>query len=169
MIGLVHLCILVAVVYGNFNTFRPLIANRFKIVTQQLTYEDAKQNCLDLGAKLFEPMKTQENEFVVDLAKNQDVTEYWIGIHGHNLYSSNDELITWNYYDPLAKVELIDGSINEKCTLVCFFCTHMGMWKDEDCSLKRHSVCDYDTGKFSGFFSPSKHNRFEQNYISLIF
>ena len=145
------------------------MANRFEIVTEELTYEEAKQKCLDLGAKLFEPMKTQENEFVVDLAKNQDVTEYWIGIHGHNLYSSNDELITWNYYDPLAKVELIDGSINEKCTLVCFFCTHMGMWKDEDCSLKRHSVCDYDTGKFSGFFSPSKHNRFEQNYISLIF
>ena len=145
------------------------MANRFEIVTKELTYEEAKQKCLDLGAKLFEPMKIEENEFVVDLAKSYDVTEYWIGIHGHNLYSSNDELITWNYYDPLAKVELIDGSINEKCTLVCFFCTHMGMWKDEDCSLKRHSVCDYDTGKFSGFFSPSKHNRFEQNYISLIF
>ena len=49
------------------------------------------------------PLKIQENKFVVDLAKNQDVTEYWIGIHGHNLYSSNDTLITWNHYEPLSK------------------------------------------------------------------
>ena len=68
------------------------MANRFEIVTKELTYEEAKQKCLDLGAKLFEPMKIEENEFVVDLAKSYDVTEYWIGIHGHNLYSSNDEV-----------------------------------------------------------------------------
>ena len=127
------------------------MANRFEIVTEELTYEEAKQKCLDQGAKLFEPMKIEENEFVVDLAKSYDVTEYWIGIHGHNLYSSNEQLITWNYYDPLSKVELIGGSSDEKCTVVCF-CSHLGLWKDKDCSLKRHSVCDYDTGKFSQFF-----------------
>ena len=127
----------------------PLDANRFHIITEELTFDEAKSKCESMGAKLFEPKSIHENEFVKDLTKNYGAIEYWIGILGHQVYSSDDTPITWSHFSPLAKNENPTECGNgKKCTAVCFNCQNeMAMWKDECCSLKLHSVCDKQLGK----------------------
>ena len=58
-----------------------------------------------MGAKLFEPRSIYENEFVKDLTRNYGAIEYWIGILGHQVYSSDNSPITWSYFSPLDKIE----------------------------------------------------------------
>ena len=110
-----------------------------------------------MGAKLFEPKSIHENEFVKDLTKNYGAIEYWIGILGHQVYSSDDTPITWSHFSPLAKNENPTECGNgKKCTAVCFNCQNeMAMWKDECCSLKLHSVCDKQLGKPSFYIHSS--------------
>ena len=102
-----------------------------------------------MGAKLFEPKSIHENEFVNDLTKNYGPTEYWIGILGHQVYSSDNAPITWSYFNPLARIENPTECGNvKKCTAVCFNCQkEIAMWKDRCCSVKMHSVCDKQLGK----------------------
>ena len=127
----------------------PLDANRFHIITEELTFDQAKSKCKSMGAKLFEPKSIHENEFVKDLTKNYGANEYWIGILGHQVYSSDNASIIWSHFSPLAKNENpIECGNVKKCTAVCFNCQNeMAMWKDECCSLKLHSVCDKQLGK----------------------
>ena len=84
----------------------------------------------------------------MNLTKNHDVTEYWVGIHmgmnGHSVYSSDNSRITWSHLRPLDKVE--GSECGKVCTAVCF-CEAMAPWKDKCCSLKMHSVCDKHIGK----------------------
>ena len=142
-----YLHILSKIVYfSGSHTLKPLEEKRFEIVHQKLDFYQARKNCIDMGAKLFEPLNTFENEFVMKLAKKYDLTQYWIGIYDHNLTSSNDNLISWNHYEPLAKPVSMIGGCTKTCTLACF-CNNLGLWKDQCCSLKRHSVCDYDIEK----------------------
>ena len=102
-----------------------------------------------MGAILLEPKDTFENKFVMELAKQKQLTNYWIGIYNHNLTTSGETLITWSHYEPLSKPKPI-GGCDEVCTSVCF-CNHFGFWRDQCCSLKMHSVCDYasELGKSS--------------------
>ena len=123
---------------------KPLEEKRFEIIQQKLDFYDAKKNCINMGAKLFEPQNTFENTYVVEMAKKYGLGQYWIGIYDHNLTTSGENLISWNHYEPLAKPKPIIGGCNEICTMVCF-CDHLGLWMDQCCSLKKHSVCDYDT------------------------
>ena len=125
------------------HTLKPLVEKRFEIIHQKLDFYHAKQNCINLGGKLFEPHDTFENSFVVEMAKKYGLGQYWIGIVDHNLTTSSEDLITWNHYEPLAKPKPI-GGCDEICTAVCF-CSHLGLWKDQCCSMNMHSVCDYDT------------------------
>ena len=139
---------------GNTNILVPLNEKRFEVISEKLSYHDAKEKCNQKGAKLFEPKELYENQFVMNLTKKLEVTDYWIGIHGlgHlHVYSDNTP-ITWSHFEPLNKPEDPHGCDNDEvCTAVCF-CDTMALWKDQCCSMKMHAVCDYQLGK------PSLHN-----------
>ena len=159
----------------------PLDANRFHINTEELTFDEAKLKCENMGAKLFEPKSIHENEFVSDLTKNYGANEYWIGILGHQVYSSDNSPITWSYFSPLDKIEEDDKP--QRCATTCFDCGEeeeweestrglphnmssimgervykkvtLNMWRDQDCSLQRMSVCDKQLGKPSFYILSS--------------
>ena len=113
-----------------------------------MNYDDAKENCYNKGAKLFEPKNIYENEFIMNLTQKNDLNAYWIGIHkglnGLSVYSSDNSTLTWSHFDALAKPE----EQNNVCALVSFD-DGVAAWKDQDCSLKKHSVCDTHIGKSS--------------------
>ena len=119
---------------------------------EKLNFDDAKEKCHSMGAKLFEPRNNHENKFIKNLTKTHDVTEYWIGIEkgfdGFSVYSSDNSPVSWSHLEPLAKPEY-----NCKTCVMTCFCDGMGMWKDKCCSLKKHSVCDKHIGKLFFIFS----------------
>ena len=117
---------------------------------EKLNFDDAKEKCHSMGAKLFEPRNNHENEFIKNLTKTHDITEYWIGIEkgldGFSVYSSDNSTVSWSHLEPMRKIE--NHKYSMKCSMVCFNC-ELSMWKDEYCSLKKHSVCDKHIGKSS--------------------
>ena len=134
----------------------PLDANRFHINTEELTFDEAKSECEKIGAKLFEPKSIDENEFIKDMTKNYGPTKYWIGIIGHQAYSSDNTPIVWSHFSPLAKIEDSTDCGDKKCAATCFGCENeLATWKDECCSMRAHSVCDKKLGKASFYIVSS--------------
>ena len=84
----------------------------------------------------------------MNLTQKNDLNAYWIGIHkglnGLSVYSSDNSTLTWSHFEALAKPE---KQINV-CAMVSFD-NGLAAWKDKDCSLKMHSVCDKHIGKSS--------------------
>ena len=128
-------------------TFEPLNADRFLPINEKLNFKEAKENCNNMGAKLFEPRNIHEDQFVMNLTTKINITAYWIGINrrldGKSVYSSDNSPISWSHFEALAKPE---KQTTPMCTVISFN-NGMGGWKDKDCSLKRHSVCDKHIGK----------------------
>ena len=150
-------------------TFEPLNADRFLPINEKLNFDEAKENCNNMGAKLFEPRNYHEDEFVMNLTKTNDWnTGYWIGINrrldGKSVYSSDNSPISWSHFEALAKPEKQHTPL---CTVISFN-NGMGGWKDKDCSLKRHSVCDKHIGK-PFFIFPSLLNQLVQKITSISF
>ena len=127
-----------------------------------------------MGAKLFEPRNYHEDKFVMNLTKQNDIEAYWIGINrrldGKSVYSSDNTSLSWSHFEALAKPEKQHTPL---CTVISFN-NGMGGWKDKDCSLKRHSVCDKHIGK-PFFIFPSSASAednlylFSRIYVSIVF
>ena len=134
---------------------------------EKLNFDDAKEKCHSMGAKLFEPRNNHENEFIKNLTKTHDVTEYWIGIEkgldGFSVYSSDNSPVSWSHLEPMAKPEY-----NCKTCVMTCFCDGLGMWKDKCCSLKKHSVCDKHIGK-PFFIFPKLPNQLVQKITPISF
>ena len=121
-----------------------------------------------MGAKLFEPRNIHEDQFVMNLTTKINITAYWIGINrrldGKSVYSSDNSPISWSHFEALAKPE---KQTTPMCTVISFN-NGMGGWKDKDCSLKRHSVCDKHIGK-PFFIFPKLPNQLVQKITTISF
>ena len=121
-----------------------------------------------MGAKLFEPRNYHEDKFVMNLTKQNDIEAYWIGINrrldGKSVYSSDNTSLSWSHFEALAKPEKQHTPL---CTVISFN-NGMGGWKDKDCSLKRHSVCDKHIGK-PFFIFPKLPNQLVQKITPISF
>ena len=122
---------------------------------EKLNFDDAKEKCHSMGAKLFEPRNNHENEFIKNLTKTHEITEYWIGIEkgldGFSVYSTDKSPVSWSHLEPMAKPEN-NCDDTKTCVSTCY-CDNMALWKDKCCSLKQHSVCDKHIGKLFFIFS----------------
>ena len=118
-------------------------------INEELNFEDAKENCKNNNAKLFEPRNIHENEFVMNLTQNQSMSKFWIGIRrgldGKSVYSSDNLPITWSHFSALDKIE---NPQIPNCAVISMG-NGMGEWKNQDCTMKKHSVCDTHIGKSS--------------------
>ena len=147
-----------------------LLAKKFTIHPEKLTYIEAVDLCLSLGQKLAEPKNVDDNDEIVALAKSIQ-SGVWIGIddlgiEGDFAYASDGESIGFTNWMP-DNPDNAGG--NENCVI---YGKHNGfVWNDVKCSAKNSFVCESVHGEIQGEFKiPTifeSRGQLQQNYTIL--
>ena len=108
----------------------------YKRIEQLLTWNDAKQKCLEYGGNLASVVSAQENDFIFGLSKKKLT---WIG--GNDI--TNEGTWVWNDGTPWSyknwkNGEPNDFGENEDCLDIGH---HGNEWNDETCSKKYNAIC----------------------------
>lgn len=108
--------------------------NCFFPIESKLSYQEAQENCQNLGGKLFEPLDLESNDFIYESFYNLFRTDFWIGIRD----SFNNFAFGSNPYRPL---KFTNWLANEK-PKHCIQITQNGKWMEADCQdEKLKSIC----------------------------
>ena len=109
------------------------------MVTSIKSWHNAKQHCIDMGARLME-IRTQE-EFETALRFKEELGGLWLGgndlqQHGNWVWDSNNEQVSLNEFWRIGNPT---GVINRDCLSLAF--DRMTNWS---CSTGYASVCEYN-------------------------
>ena len=102
------------------------------------TFAEAKVVCNGLGKKLLEPISSQVNDEVTQLAQYQGICRFWIGVNdianeGTFVYDSSGTTIVYENWNPGEP----NDSGGEDCTEIKY-----GNWNDMPCTTELSFVCE---------------------------
>ena len=120
----------------------------YKLITEQKSWQEAKDHCQILNSKLAEPQSPCESDllhYFFQITRPKNVTENyaWIGINDIKtentfVFSSNDQPLPYEYWIP--------GEPNNSYGWED--CVHLhhefadGRWNDIKCDWKKLSICE---------------------------
>ncbi len=129
----------------------PFISEKYYFPDTPMTWQNARDFCLDMGYDLVMIDSETEKDLIVNSDKYDDQEEYWIGIYdifeeddwrkvdgtafwigGYKGESVNEEYSNWS-----SKVPQSSTSYN---------CGYMGKgaeWIDDDCGVSRKFICEF--------------------------
>ena len=121
-----------------------ILEDRYVVVEDPKTYDDARANCEAMGRKLPEPKSAEEDDEIVELAKSYNMDAFWIGVddlaeEGVFKYESDESPVTYTDWQP-GMPDNYDN--NEHCVQIYNYGNPEYHWNDQDCSAVLPSVCE---------------------------
>ena len=130
-----------------------ILEDRYVVVEDPKTYDDARANCEAMGRKLFEPKSAESNDEVISLARDNNMDSFWIGVddlaqEGDFTYESDETSVTYTDWE----IGMPDNYLNnEHCVQIFNYGnvdTPNYKWNDQDCNAVLKSICEKtETGK----------------------
>ena len=119
-----------------------VLEDKYVVVEDPKTYDDARANCEAMGRKLPEPKSAEEDDEIVELAKSYNMDAFWIGVddlaeEGVFKYESDESPVTYTDWQP-GMPDNYDN--NEHCVEISGLLNYR--WNDQDCSAVLPSVCE---------------------------
>ena len=121
----------------------------YKLVIETKTFEEAKENCESLGAKLAEPQSPCESDllhYYLQITRSKDETKKhaWIGINdidteGTFVFASSNQGLPYTYWNP---TEPSNGNGNGEDCVHLYYEKENGEWNDIPCNYQALSICE---------------------------
>ena len=122
----------------------------YKLITEQKSWQEAKEHCQTLNSKLAEPQSPCESDllhYFFQITRPKDITENyaWIGINDIKtentfVFSSNDQSLSYEHW---IAGEPNNGGGNEENCVHLHYEFGDGKWNDINCDYwKKLSICE---------------------------
>ena len=115
---------------------------------EEKNWEEARANCVNLGAKLAEPQDPCDSELLRHFSQiswPSEETEFrsWIGINditteGTFVFASSGQEVTNGYWLPTEP----NNQGDEDCVHLYVKYHHLDKWNDKECDEKMLSICE---------------------------
>ena len=123
---------------------------QYFLASEEKNHADATAACKAMGAILFEPKNMLSNAWVAELAYEEGISGYWIGIHdkefeGKFVYDSTDKSISFTWWAPRQPNNRKNNcDQDEDCAYVP---NDGGQWQDLCCKKEKAYVCEKPASK----------------------
>lgn len=109
----------------------------YKVFQVEVSWDDARQECLDLNSDLASITNIAENSFIKTAFLLDQTEKIWIGLNDRE----KEDEFHWSDGTPFNFSSFISSDPKQGRHKNCVLMRNDGKWFEQTCSLKKHYIC----------------------------